>query len=407
MHNPGLPSVARGYRGRATLRAARSLCSLVVVVALCLVGCGEPDEAGGPTRSYEAAGPVCEAGPSAPRATVWADFQTLGADPNAIARGDGYLWVVESSDNTVSRFDPATGAFDAFFIDLGVNRNPYDLYVDAPRDLAYIANQGANTLTVASTQTGEVVAEIGAGTEAFDAPQGVTASDDYIYVTNTHLRGRGFDEGSVTVLDRDTREVLGSIPTAKKNPQYIAAIDTPHGPRIAVVSSGAIHYSGTVTSDGALELWTETDDPTAPERQIFALERTDDERMGAPGRPLVTPDATRLYLASATAPVLFVFDLQAMQWLHDTSDPLEVYATDDKSLHNATIDARGVIYLTAFNDDALYLFDTSCDAVLAGPLDLGTTDGYLEGPVDLQVVGDEVYFVMTLSNVMGRVGLGW
>lgn len=379
---------------------------LILLGAAVLGACGEPSE-DGPTRTYDGAEPVCEAGPKSPGATVWADAQTLGVDPNAVAQGDGYLWIVESSENTVSRYDPAADALDAFFVDLGVNHNPYDIHIDAPKHLAYITNQEANTLAVASTQTGEVIDEIGVDSATFDAPQGVTASDDYIYVTNTHLRGRTFDEGSVTILDRHTREVLGRIATAKKNPQFVEVIDTPHGPRVAVVSSGEIHHSGTVNSAGALELWAETDDPTAPERQIFTLELTDDDRMGAPGRPLATPDARRLYLASATAPVLFAFDLQAMQWLHDTENPIEIYATDEKSLHNATMDERGIIYLSAFNDDALYLFDTACDAVLTGPLDLGTTDAFLEGPVDLQVVGDELFYVMVLSNTLGRVELAW
>jgi DNA-binding beta-propeller fold protein YncE len=365
----------------------------------------------GPARTYKAGGAVCEDGLPGPRAAVFPDVQTTGHGPNAIKSGDGYLWVVESGDNTVSRFDQATGGFDAYFIDVGNDRNPYDLHIDEEKHLAYITNWVSSTLTVASTQTGEVVEEIGVGTDDFDTPQGVAASDDYIYVTNTHYKSNTFGDGSVTVLDRHSLDVLARVATAKKNPQFAEMISTPHGSRVAIVSSGEIDASGIARTDGAVELWTETDDPGAPDKEIFVLETTDDARMGAPGRPIVTPDGTRLYLPSATAPVLFALDLGQMQWLHDTSNPLTVYDSQDKALDTAAIDERGILYVTAFNEDALYLVDTACDEVVAGPIDLGTTPSYVEGPQDMQIVetseGANLFFITGRSNAMGRVELGF
>jgi DNA-binding beta-propeller fold protein YncE len=382
--------------------------SLVVVALFGLIGCGEPDVSSGPARVYEAGEAVCEGGVEAPRAAVFPDVQTTGVGPNVIKQGDDYLWIVESLDNSISRFDPATGTYDLYFIDVGNDRNPYDLHIDEEKHLAYITNWVAGTLTVASTQTGEVVAEIGVDTDDFDAPQGVTASDDYIYVTNTHYRSNTFDEGSVTVVDRDSLEVVARVATTKKNPQFAETIVTSDGPRIVIVSSGDIGQSGVARSDGAVELWAETDEPGAPDREVFVLESTDDQRHGAPGRPLLTPDGTRLYMPSATAPALFALDLEQKTWLHDTADPLTVYDSQDLALDTAAIDSRGIIYVTAFNEDALYLVDTSCDEVLAGPIDLGVTS-LGEGPQDVQIVeasqGATAFFIMGGSNVMGKVEL--
>ncbi|MFP4600529.1 MAG: YncE family protein [Persicimonas sp.] len=392
-------------------RSARSLLSLVVVAFLCAIGCGESDSTSGPTRVYEASAAVCEGGAEAPRAAVYPDVQTTGVGPNVIAQGGGYLWIVESLDNSISRFDPATGTYDLYFIDVGNDRNPYDLHIDEEKHLAYITNWVTSTLTVASTQTGELVDEIGVDTDDFDAPQGVTASDDYIYVTNTHYRSNSFGDGSVTVIDRDSREVVAQVATTKKNPQFAEMIATPDGPRVAIVSSGDIGQSGVARSDGAVELWAETDDPSAPDKELFVLESSADQRHGAPGRPLLTPDGTRLYMPSATAPVLFALDLQHKTWLRDTSDPLTVYDSQDLALDTAAIDSRGIIYVTAFNEDALYLVDSACNEVLAGPIELGKSPGFVEGPQDVQIVetseGATAFFIMGGSNALGRVDLGF
>jgi DNA-binding beta-propeller fold protein YncE len=387
--------------------AMRSHLALAVVVVCSLVACGEPDESDEPARVYEAGAAVCENGIETPRAAVFPDVQTTGAGPNVIKHGDGYLWIVESLDNSVSRLDPTTGAYDLYFIDVGNGRNPYDLHIDEQKHLAYITNWVAGTLTVASTKTGAVVDEIGVDTDDFDTPQGVTASDEYIYVTNTHYRSNAFGAGSVTVIDRDSLEVLAQVPTAKKNPQFAESISTPDGPRVAIVSSGDIGQSGVARSDGAVELWAETDDAGAPDKEIFVLETTDDPRMGAPGRPMVTPDGTRLYVPSGTAPVLFALDLRDKEWVYDTSNPLTVYDSPDKALDAATIDARGIVYVTAFNEDALYLIDTACDEVAAGPIDLGTTSAYVEGPQDVRVVDGSAFFIMGRANAVGLVELGF
>ncbi len=56
---------------------------------------------------------------------------------------------------------------------------------------------------------------------------------------------------------------------------------------------------------------------------------------------------------------------------------------------------------------ALYLFDTKCDEKLAGPIDLGQSSMFLEGPQGIAIHGSgdswKGYFAMSLSNVLGYV----
>lgn len=420
----------RGIRG-ANWRVVRAVAfALVMGVA----GCEDTNH--GPKASYQAAdGPgVCavdggqvdeQLTRGAPSVEVFAKIQTIGSASNEIVRGAGYLWVVESTSNTVSRFDPNTEQFDPYFIDVGDGRNPYSLAIDTDRQRVYITNWLTNTLSVADLNTGDIQAEIGADlstsdTPIFDAPQGITLTPEHIYVANTAYRGPGdYAPGSVTVLARDSLKVVAKIDTAHRNTAFVQAVSTPNGPGVVVVNSGALE----VTNEGAfvrgvssIEVWQERDDPGAPQRQTHALESSDDPRMGAPGRPVVSDSSDIIYFPSATAPAVFKFDLSAGRWLRGTADPILLHKkgaparqTIRDGTHNATLDSRGILYLSALNEDAVYLVDTACDAVLLAAIPVGTTDAQLEGPQDLAVVerGDKtrVYFVMTLSNAMGKIAL--
>jgi sugar lactone lactonase YvrE len=400
------------------LRSRGSIFAFLWLVALS-VACSEPVEDVEPARTYEAGAAVCEGGPAAPSAAVYPKLEVIGTSANAIVDAGEHLWIVESTDNSVSRYEPAAERLDEQFVYLGGDRNPWQVFVDRDAELAWITNWVADTLTVASTETGEVVAEISAQDQGdaspFDAPQGIAATARHVYVTNTAYRGPGdYGEGFVTVVDRQSREVIGRIDTAHRNPSFVRVVDTPSGEAVVVVNTGDLEVTDEgafVRTDASVELWREGDDPAAPERDVFVLETTSDPRMGAPGQPAVTPDGRYVYLASTTAPVVFKFNLHDERWVRATDDPIVLYDTDRDATHGATIDSRGVLYVTALNEDALYLVDTTCDALLAGPIDLGTTDTYVEGPQDLRVVegddGPRAYFVTTLSSALGMVELGY
>jgi hypothetical protein len=392
----------------------------VIAAGLALGACGESDAELEATYTYAATAAVCPAGDAgeepirrAPEIAVFPDVQAIGTAANEIARGAGYLWVVESTSNTVSRFEPQSGEFDAYFIDVGDGRNPYDVAIDEKYGRAYITNWLANTVSAADLETGEVIAEVGVDAEVFDAPQGIALTGERIYVANSGYRGPGdYGPGSVTVLARDSLDVLARVETAHLNTAFVEAISTPEGPGVIVVNSGALEVTNDgafVRSAGSVEIWIESDDAGRPEREVYPIELSDDPRMGAPGQPVLAADGHTVYLPSGTAPAIFKFDLDARRWLRGTLDPIVLHETRGDGAHNATIGPRGILYVSALNEDALYLVDTRCDEVLAGPIRLGTTDSQLEGPQDLEVVetgaGAQLFFVMTLSNAMGKVEL--
>jgi|SRR5690554_1214866 len=390
------------------------------------VGCG--DASNGPTVTYQApAGPgVCalEDGHQGTRGTpeiaVHPNIQAIGSASNEVVLGAGYLWVVESTSNTVSRFNPDSARFDAHFIDVGDGRNPYNVAVDAEHKRVLITNWLTNTLSVADLDTGKILAEIGqdlSGEDAiFDAPQGITLTPEHIYIANTAYRGPGdYAPGSVTILARDSLALLAKIDTAHRNTAYVQAVSTPSGPGVVVVNTGALEDTNEgafVRGVSSIEVWEERGDPAAPARQTYALEVSEDPRNGAPGRPVVAGET--LYFPSATAPAVFKFDLPNRQWLRDTVDPIllhEKAAPVRDGTFNAALDSRGILYLSALNEDAVYLLDTACDEVLVRAIPVGTSDAQLEGPQHLEVVetadSTKVYFVMTLSNAMGNIALNF
>lgn len=381
-----------------------------LTLALVLVGCGDPAE---PVAEWIPGGaPVCAGGPRVPAILVNPRIATPGANPNVIRDiGGGEFAIVESFDNRVSVLD-RDGNLSAR-ADVGNDRNPYDIAVSG--DELWVTNYVAQSVSVVARDSGEVLAELEAS--SLDDPAGVGRFGDTVYVTNVAFTAptQPYGDGSVTAFDAQTRRPLGQLDVPAKNPLFLQPMDVEGEPAMVLVSSGELELSDSgagVSSPGAVEIWRSSGDPLRPQRTTFALPQVDDRQIGAPGRPLQTPDG-RLYFASATAPILFSLD-PASGWLHGTDDPLRFSDTSGDSLHHADVDDQGVLYITSFNRDSLYLWDTTCDQLLAGPIDLGESE-FLEGPHGIVVAGDSgqpdrAYFItnaLTGSEAVGEVVFDW
>ncbi len=377
--------------------------------------CGEGTSSapGSSDRDVISGDAVCQEGAPSPDGTVDPELETIGPTSNAIRRGSDHFWIVESGSNTVSRYTPETGELDRGFVDVGNGRNPYDVAVAPDDSRVYVTNYLADSITVAHAETGEVLEEI--EHDSLDKPEGIAVVDDHLYVTNVHYTGGDdpFGTGTVVIFEREDMEVVAQAETARKNPQFVQPIGTSDGRRVAIVSSGVIDFvegdRAAATSPGGLELWPADGELDEEERETYPMERLESGRHGAPGRPLAAPDGRALYFTSATSGELFKFDLRERRWVRGTRNPLELHEASGNALHHGAIDDRGLLYITAFNDDALYLWDTTCDERLAGPISLGTTDELLEGPHGIALHEREsrtrAFFIMSRANVMGRVTL--
>ena len=392
---------------RSTIAALASL----LAVATALAGC--PESAPDDTVEFRTDA-VCDDGAPAYDATLTPRLSETGPSPNDIAAGDDALWIVESDGNTAGRFDLATASMHSGWIDVGNDRNPYGIAVDGTADEVWIANFLSHTVTVADGSSREIIAEI--DDPALDNPSAVAVTDDYAYIGNVAFRSteEGYGPGTISVVDRSDHSLVNTIETAYKNPQFLSVETIDDRQVLLVSSSGAVHWDAArdetrAKSEGGLQ-WFDIDaDPVAPNFEAYAIGQADIETVGAPGRPLLTPDQSTLYFASGIDAAVFAFDIEQQKWRYDAGDPLELYDTDRDATHRAAIGPDGLLWITDFNHDRLHLVDTACDRPVVDPVDVGTTGELLEGPQAITVVDNrdsiDGIFVFALANAAGRLTL--
>ena len=121
---------------------------------------------------------------------------------------------------------------------------------------------------------------------------------------------------------------------------------------------------------------------------------------------MITQDQRRAYFVSATSPALLSLDLERATWLRGPDDPILLYETDQDALHAGAMAGDELLLILAYNQDALYVVDTSCDEVIAGPIDLGLSSEDLEGPLAIVTDGAlRAYFMTSLSKRLGAITL--
>lgn len=384
---------------------------ILALLCLTLGACGPAP--GAITITAPASPAVCAQREGLPALSVDAQLAATGEQPNVMVRERGSLWILESGNNTLSRYLIDEERFDEGFVDLGNDRGPYDVHIDGER--GFVTNLLANTVSVVDLQSGEVIKEI--SDPRLKQPSGVTTTREHLYVSSVNFTNGVWKQGSVAVIERATYEVLGTIAVSAPNPQYLTALaasEAGEAERLAVVSTGTLaRVDGRYVQESVagLEIWTVGEDALAPTREVFELPApTRGSRVGAPGRALQTPDGSRLYMTSATAPVAFVFDLSARAFTRGHTNPIPLYEADSDTLHASAMDAQGLLWVVSFNQDAAYVLDTACDEVLAGPISVGVVDDELEGPIAIAPPekgegAADIYVVNSLSKRLGRITL--
>lgn len=375
----------------------------LVAIAACvaLVGCGSD----APDTQWHPGGPaVCEGGPEAPRYTV-ESLSSIGPGSNVLLEREDELLIVESLQNTVSVFTPESRTLRTF-ADVGENANPYDVAFSGPR--LWVSNYLAGSVDEFD-HDGERVRTIETDLKN---PAGLAVEGDRLWVTDVNYLSPtdGFGDAQIAVFDTDgTRLTTHQLDA--KNLQFARSEVIDGDDYIFAVASGSIEFVNgepQTTSSSHVYRWpSDVELDALDSAAVATLEVTEPTRSAALGQIHRKPGTDLAYIASGVAPVVYVLDLKSMEWIRGIDDPIEVYSTTREALHHGAFDDRGIFYLTAFNQDALYLIDTRCDAVLAGPIDLGQNPELLEGPHGVVAREQSAYFIMSLSNSLGRVRFDW
>jgi DNA-binding beta-propeller fold protein YncE len=315
---------------------------------------------------------------------------------------------VHSGDNTVGRFDLAAGDYDADFVDVGDGRNPWALAESGGR--VFVTNFVADSISVADGVSGALLGELeGVGLEA---PTGIAAGAGVLVAVSSNFVGPGYGEGTIHAL-RATDvapflEPIGTIKASALAPIEVV-FDAARG-RFYVVNSGERRVDPQTgafvpVSDGAVDIidLAALDDGLQDEDLVsIPLPISPAEPLvGAPSAVVLAPDGRTAYLPSSTSPALFKIDLERLEVLRGADDPIRAYLGEGSQLTNMVFGPDGLAYVTAFNQDALYLFDSGCDASIFGPVELGTSP-LLEGPLDVayDAAGRRALVLMSVSNAL-------
>lgn len=364
---------------------------------------------------------VCEEGLGAYEVILDGKMAVLGPSANELRVVGDRLWVLESGSNTISRLDLLSEEFSPFFVDVGNDRNPYGMSVEQGSREVWIANYASHTVSVASMEDGEILGEW--EDESFSNPSAVALWGEYAFVGNVNYRGPalGFGAGSVSVVERASGEVVDVWATAYTNPHYVEVLELEGAPWLVVMTNGSFDLGGgsvSLEDAGGIEFWPLEAlgeegaglEEAKAGHEFYTLRQEDgEESIGAAGRPHLSGDGERIYASSATAPVVFVFDVGARRWAHDAFNPIWLYEGEGDLTHHSAMSSAGLLGVTAFNEDGLLLMDTTCDALMAEMIDLGVAGNMLQGAHSIAFYerGEtiEVYVILGLANALWRVRL--
>lgn len=280
----------------------------------------------------------------------------LGDVPNdiVVTADPPRLWIANSGDNDVWGADPEELVPEPL-IDLGNNQNPYRLAVLDDGRLA-VTNWLGGTLAFLDPVVGAVDDRRPIGR----TPEAVLASDNRVYVTAVgyDLPTGRFGPGKVYALDPSMR---GAAPTdsaiVPTNPQALL-IDTQG--RLHVICTG--NYGGyEPSSQGAVRVLN-----AATLDSLGAIE------LGAtPGAGILVND--QVYV-SAYYGGLLRYDARTLVVSRGTANPI----IDAPGLSGMAYDAaRQRLYVAGFEDDLIYVVDTTADTLVTawevgnGPIALG------------------------------------
>ena len=221
---------------------------------------------------------------------------------------------------------------------------------------------------------------------AFDRPQALRFVGDLLVVGNTGYDPDGWRDGSLTIVDPATGEVLHRIPTTWRNPSRLVV----HGDLLHVVETGELVV----------------DDPDAPHTTEGGLESIPVARLQGTDR---APDQRSL--ASLTAPLdlAFVGDValatSAVRGeVAVITDGLEMHRYAEGLGLGNVVTWRELFLVTDFNTDRLHIFDRDGERWPCA-VDLGESARDLEGAQSVAVLGDRLFVVLALSGVVRAVDL--
>ncbi len=222
--------------------------------------------------------------------TVDNTFAITGLYPNMMATTGEYIYLTNSADDNLRKYDIETGALLAT-IPLEQYSNPYDIVIH--ENHAYVTGMLTDSVYKIDLATDSVVAELEVGV----APLGMALHENLLFVANSGYQYPTYLPGELTLIDLESYQIQ-------------ATIDVPLNPQRMVIDTyGALHL--VCTGDYANETGNIAiiDTSTLDIVQTISLEMY-------PINIVITP-LDRVYVADGFGNGLFAYDLPGYDIIHD------------------------------------------------------------------------------------------
>ncbi len=127
---------------------------------------------------------------------------SVGNTPLGVAYGDGFVWVANAKDDTVSKVDARTGAVKSTF---NVTKNPYGVAYDSATKSVWVTSSASKEISIIDTTVSGSVSKI-AGAAAANGPRGIAFDPitSSIWVAD-------YSDTAVTRIDVSTKTVALSV----------------------------------------------------------------------------------------------------------------------------------------------------------------------------------------------------
>jgi YVTN family beta-propeller protein len=176
----------------------------------------------------------------------------VGDSPSSIdVSADGaFVYVANSGSNTVSAIDATTDAVTSIVTGIGIG--PNFLVFDASRKRVYVTNQGSNSLSIIEADRDPDPAKVAQFHTAVEVAVGNSPSSVTALANNTKVYVANSGANSVSVIDAATKTVTGTIAVGA-SPIFVRS--SGDSAKVLVANQGAPGNSGSVsvirTSDDA------------------------------------------------------------------------------------------------------------------------------------------------------------
>lgn len=249
--------------------------------------------------------------------------------------------------------------------------------------------------------------------EAFYAPMGIAATDQYIVVVNSasyyNQDQVEYAPGFVTFIDRASHQIIQKIPTSGLNPQDIAINKN----QIFILSTGKLLFfpntPAIAATDGALDI-LDLKSGTLPEKMTQSILlglNTEDPRIGAYRTIALSPDGNFAFIGSGTRGDVFKIDLLKKQVMRGADNPIVIFPTLDGQSGYSLVKAldNQQIAILNFNTDELCLSADIVDDFNNRICDtIGINRKLLEGPIDLALAPNgNLLVLMTIAQGLYQV----